>query len=176
MASAKAITGGTMDVNPQFLSAVVPMVTADIYAEAEIIIPVMRFGFTKGRAQVIEVLKIFYEMPVMSVATPSDVARMQITTQSKDALVDYNNPDCIFKRQRLNLENGTPAGFNVVDPFGMVDYTDGAGHGIIIAGTSLFLGLDTVGYSAGVNGRVKILYRFKNISLPEFVGLSISRT
>jgi len=165
-----------MDVNPQFLSGNVVTSAANVYTETEIIVPVMRFGFTKGRAQVIELLRIYIEMPRPSVAAASDVARVQITTQSKSALVNFDNPDVIFKNEEVNLENGAPATHVFFNPFREVDYTDNAGHGIIIAGTSLFLAMDTTGFGAVATARVKILYRFKNISLPEFVGLSISRT
>lgn len=178
MATPKALTGGTMDVNPQFLNGFVIQATANLYSEAEIPIPVMRFGFTKGRAQVFELLRIFYELPDQDVATVSAVVRMQITTQSRATLANFDHSDLIFRATSKNVQNGTPASFAIEQTGrGQVwDYTDGAGHGIIIAGTSVFLAIDTTAWTGTVVGRVKLLYRFKNISLAEFIGLSISRT
>lgn len=58
------------------------------------------------------------------------------------------------------------------------DFTDGAGHGILIATDNIFLtivaqgaSIDGVSYNFAGQGRVDLLYRFKEITLQEYIGI-----
>jgi hypothetical protein len=51
------------------------------------------------------------------------------------------------------------------------DLTDGMGHGYLVATDNLFLLLNTSGFAAVASVTIKILYRWKNIGLQEYVGI-----
>jgi hypothetical protein len=61
---------------------------------------------------------------------------------------------------------------------GIIDLTDGAGHGIIFAGQNLYLTnspTTTNGSNAGESFKARILYRWKNVSLTEYIGVVTSQ-
>lgn len=51
------------------------------------------------------------------------------------------------------------------------DFTDGAGHGFLVATDNLFLQASSANLDAAGVVRVKVLYRWKNVSLAEYVGI-----
>lgn len=51
------------------------------------------------------------------------------------------------------------------------DFTDGAGHGVIVATDQLFYFFDTVGFGAPVAFWMRIWYRFKEVTLEEYIGI-----
>lgn len=57
------------------------------------------------------------------------------------------------------------------------DLTDGAGHGVLIATDSIWLtgfingAVPDIGTTAAVNVYAEILYRFKKVSLQEYIGI-----
>jgi len=60
MSSRRALTGGTGDVNPQYISVALNQSAADSTNTFALNIPVQRLP-TGGKAQVMEVLKVSYE-------------------------------------------------------------------------------------------------------------------
>lgn len=55
-------------------------------------------------------------------------------------------------------------------PF-VLDLTDGAGHGILIATDQIFWQVFSNSFAAAIGVEVKIMYRMKNISLQEYIGI-----
>jgi hypothetical protein len=51
------------------------------------------------------------------------------------------------------------------------DFTDGAGHGILVATDNIFIQASTNGQNTASLFRFKILYRFKSVSLVEYIGI-----
>lgn len=56
------------------------------------------------------------------------------------------------------------------------DLTDGAGHGILVATDSIFFGvLNPAGYGAGgansLGAEANLLYRWKDVSIEEYIGI-----
>ena len=61
MASRRGLTGGTGDVNPQFLSFRIVAPSADARGVVAVAIPIQRMSQGSGRAQIMEVLKVKYD-------------------------------------------------------------------------------------------------------------------
>lgn len=61
------------------------------------------------------------------------------------------------------------------EPF-VQDLTDGAGHGLLIATDNLYLGVDSEATGFAQSVQCKILYRWKNVSETEYVGIVQSQT
>lgn len=165
-----SLTGGTGDVNPQTLTLNVAESAANTFTEAEFSIPVMRGAISSTRYQVMELLKVEADVPPGDGATASGV-NMQVTTSTQTGFQGYTNPDVVWQyRDSIVI---TTSGLTRHVRVRIYDYTDGAGHGMIIASPSLFIGVVGTSQGAALSGSVRLHYRFKNIGIQEFVGLAI---
>jgi len=168
------LTGGTRDVNPQYLSGLIVESAANTFTELTIPLPVLRGNFGGQRKyQVLELLKVIWSMSTGDGATASQ-RLAQLTTSSQTASIDFDNPDLIT-RFRDNIVITTSGLFNHIGPV-IQDFTDGAGHGLIIATSDLFLGIVGTSQTNALQVAVRIIYRFKNITVDEFVGLAIQQS
>ncbi len=177
MSSSRALTGGTRDVNPQWLSFSANQTSADTTRTVAQAIPVQRLP-TGGRAQVIEVLKVIFEFPQWPAIASA--------TETSDTIACYL---CTFDASTTNVNLATTrvfAGINLLqrgaftaagtyayiwDFSRSIDLTDGAGHGIIIATDNIFAQVQSAATGASNTVNIKVLYRWKNIGLPEYIGI-----
>jgi len=167
------LTGGTRDVNPQYLSAIVTESAANTFTEVTIPLPVLRGNFGGQRKyQVLELLKVIWSMSTGDGATASQ-RLAQLTTSSQSASIDFDNPDLVT-RFRDNIVITTSGLFHHIGPV-IQDFTDNAGHGLIIATSDLFVGVVGTSQTNAIAAAVRIIYRFKNIGVDEFVGLAIQQ-
>lgn len=190
MATTRALTGGTLDVNPQWwtLGKLKQTAPNSIITEA-ILVPVNRYPQGKsGRVNVIEVLKVMWETYVY----PLWVDNGQVHLAGVTATLSTRNPggnypvmedpsviDFVVKDWYTSGSAGTAtqtAATTWVDEEPIIhDLTDGAGHGLLIASDQIYLTLATNGMSNEANllGEVKckILYRYKQVSLTEYIGI-----
>lgn len=169
------LTGGTNDVNPQYLSATVTESAANTFTQVDVAVPVLRGFQGAGRGkkyQVIELLKIWFDLTPGDGATASN-RNVQLSTTSQAALIQLNDPDLIAKWSDAIVIT-TSGLFNPVMP-AVLDFTDSAGHGLIIATETLHFGLIGTSQTNPLTARMRMFYRFKNISVDEFVGLSIQQ-
>lgn len=166
------LTGGTGDVNPQFMSAHVAQTVANTFVQTSIAIPLDRFKANGGKVGAIEILKVFF---FMNEVTPATVANNQYyqawitTTPFTTAPTNYD-PHVVAtwtETQQFVTSGGT-----AISSPDIVDVTDGAGHGVIIAVDTIYFSFFTQS-TGGMNGTcsVRIMYRFKNIGLPEYIGI-----
>ena len=170
------LTGGTNDVNPQFMNLQVTQSAADTFTQVTFPVPIQRLQ-QSGRAQVMEVLKIFAEASSIQVASAVIVTRSisaQLTTKSFAASVNLAEPTCFWRYQK-EVSNAFSTGGSLtvaseVEPY-ISDMTDGAGHGVLIATDNIFLGLGSTQTSISNSVTVKILYRWKDVSIQEYVGI-----
>lgn len=175
------LTGGTNDVNPQWLVINSLATTAgDTYTSQSVNLPVSRIGGTKStRATVIEVLKVWFDMP----SYPSNFTSIGQITQSQAQLstaplntIQHTNPSVFAFHSRKWKGYVQGAGDQIgsastwAEPEEQ-DLTDGDGHGIIIATDQIFFGVDTTGFAASVTFNCRILYRYKEIGLTEYIGI-----
>jgi hypothetical protein len=86
----------------------------------------------------------------------------------------FSNPR-LFAWGETSFRNAFTAGGSVSQPqcdiFQVMDLTDGAGHGILIATDSIFIAVSETGYTGPNNIAVKIMYRLVEVGLQEYIGL-----
>lgn len=173
------LTGGTHDVNPQYLSGLVTLSAANTATEVTLGTPIVRVGpQTGGNAIIMELIKMFIDFPPVDQDAAAATARsFQLgvsTTSSATAVTTLDNPRNVAFSS-IDLRNaftaaGTGMLANSSDPH-VFDFTDGAGHGILIATDNLFIQANTQGQTAASTFRFKFLYRFKKVSLVEYIGI-----
>ena len=176
-----SLTGGTGDVNPQYMHGKVTTSAANTAVEETLGTPIVRVGpQTSGQAIIMEVLKIFVQAPVVDLdaaaATNREVSLSFSTTSSGStaAVPAFDNPRlfALFNHQIRNAFTAAGSALlDIVDGPRCIDLTDGAGHGLLIATDNIFVVLDTTGFTAVATAYFKILYRFKKVSLVEYIGI-----
>jgi len=167
------LTGGTHDVNPQFMNIpVTNSASASTAVTTSYVMP--KSPLTQnGRAQIIEILKVWFEGgDQLSVDTSEYLAFAVCTSTPAATEMALSNPKVICK---FILE--TQAVSSVGVPLrntgtNYVDLTDGAGHGILVATDNLYIQTFAGAQPpTATTGSVKILYRYKNVSVQEYIGI-----
>lgn len=169
MATAKELTGGTGDVNPQILNIVVKQTAADTATTGEAPLPIPR-GFTskKGKAIVFEVLWVQYFFD--EITSPGAAANLRATLSTTGAAVDPSDPE-VFSLVDLDYLFATAVGFAYL-PRGVKDVLhDGAGHGFLVGTDNIFLTCGSNNTSRVNTVTAKVAYRFKEVSLEEYIGI-----
>lgn len=170
------LTGGSGDVSPQLLTATVTMSAANTLTEVSIPTPVTRIATRKGRAMVIECLKIFMDLGVKdnnyaaggesSVITAILAVTTTIGLPNASSLILA----LINKEYRGAFTAAGSYSSVQVEPI-VVDLTDGAGHGVLVGTDQIFLGVTTTNFAAASTGTMRLLYRFKEVSVEEYIGI-----
>ncbi len=169
------LTGGSGDVNPQEFVVRATQTAADTTAQSQLPLPIPRFPTQPGKNLVIEALWVDYfhvnaNFPG-GAATSHTVA--QISTNSTvpasviAALIDPKVIDSWFKSEVV----ATGVGFGEAFSYYHSDLTDQAGHGVLIATDNLFA--NVVSSNTGVANDVvmRIGYRWKTVTLTEYIGI-----
>lgn len=171
-----ALTGGTGDVSPQYFSYAVTMTAANTAFELALPTPVPRNKVQGDMVTVMEVMKIFFDMPEAD-ANPAAAGGLvqaiaQISTRTGIG-IDFANPTVIAQCQKTIRGAFTAAGTYgtaYYDPYEF-NTNDGAGHGLIIATDNVFTTVTTFNFVAVAAFRIKMMYRMKNITLAEYIGI-----
>jgi hypothetical protein len=172
----ESLTGGSGDVSPQLMNLSTATLIANTYHEITVPIPIARFQQRKGKAIVFEVLKTYWDLAIKdnNFAAGGEASQVfgQLSTVSKVA-VDSTDPRVFSWANKEYRGAFTAAGSYstvIIEPF-VHDLTDGAGHGYLLGTDNVFLGVNTTNF-AGTAGLVcKILYRFKEVNLDEYIGI-----
>ena len=173
------LTGGTKDVNPQFLTVRVTQTGADTATTGSFGVPIQRVGpNTQGKAIIMEVLKAFFNMPTNGVIgaageTIDSVSAFWSTVDFGTTGTSWSEPRVFAGCQRQRVGAFTAAGtFADTEENGLImqDLTDGAGHGILVATDNVFMQVISAN---GLTNQVdcKLLYRWKEVSLIEYIGI-----
>lgn len=173
-----ALTGGTKDVNPQYLSGLITLSAANTATEVTLGTPIVRVGpQTGGKSIIMEILKLYVDFPAIDADAAAATARamtFSVQTVASTAVTTLDNPRNIAFLSLDNRNAFTAAGTGTlserVDP-SVWDFTDGAGHGVLVATDNIFLAANTQGQAGASVFRFKILYRFKEVSLVEYIGI-----
>lgn len=174
MSTIKGLTGGTKDVNPQYISGSVNQTVADAFTVVEVPLPINRLG---GSFIIIELLKftvVFGVFPACASATEIiELMEASLSTGSAIGQHQMASPRSLarlFKRRLCAFTAGGTFSDQYAEP-GTWDFTDGAGHGVLVATDSIFVSIDTAN-TLILNGiSFKILYRFKKVTIQEYVGI-----
>lgn len=171
------LTGGSQDVSPQWFT--LPTLTqgaANAFKEISIPLPVQRIALPSKKSLVMEVLKVqFFPGELDSnPSAPGNVssANMQLGTISQTGVI-AGLPQNIAIAYRFFRGAFTAAGSYMVtdDTPLVVDCTDGAGHGVLVATDNLFLDFTTANYTNPATLDCKILFRWKLVTLEEYIGI-----
>lgn len=166
-------------MNPQYLNGIVTLSAANTATTVTLGTPIVRVGpQTDGQAVILEILKVFALMPVTDLdaaAATTRVFNLFFSTVSfGTGAVAFDDPRVFagFNRQIRNAFTATGTGTldESTDPQ-VYDCTDGAGHGILIATDNIFIQGSTTNQTGASSFPFKILYRFKRVSLVEYIGI-----
>ena len=163
-------------MSPQLLSMQLTTSAANTFTQSEIPLPVNRFR-EKGKSVIcIELLKSYWDLGELdnNNAAGGNVlsVQAQLSTASQ-ATVDSAHTQVVAYAFRNYRGAFTAAGtFQAInlEPF-VVDHTDGAGHGIMIATDNIFFAATSSGFTGATTCKAKVLYRFKQITLEEYIGI-----
>ena len=173
-----SLTGGTRDVNPQFISGCCTQAAADTTLTKTFPLP-KNIHATSGRATVIEVLKVICLLtnpqPIANVAeTPQYVYANFSTANHAATEAGMHAADVFATFYRFQQGAWTAAGsYGFAEPE-MVqtrDITDGAGHGILVATDNFYVQVGATGTGVANSAYFKLLYRFKTVPLVEYIGI-----
>lgn len=176
------ITGGTGDFNPQWLrfSTVQGFVNAD--AKAAIPIPINRVGTNKNKATVIEILKVQWRLPNVDTnhAAGGNTLLVAATLATNTGPAGDNfDSAAVIDEANFTWRGAFSAGGsfqNFVDNIVLHDITDGAGHGVLVGTDQIYLNLTTQNFNAVQSVYCSILYRFKEVTLPDYIGIVQSQS
>ncbi len=173
MSSIKEITGGSDDLNPQFVSAVIIQPSTNAFGEINIPLPVLSTPVQKGKASVFELLHAtFYSDPFPNLINAQAVVT-QLTTQSQTDLIAPSNVNFIAGEERFQLSTLLSATPNISvleeNLEKTFDLTDKAGHGLVIRGPNLFLGINSTSTTSPFTVHIKLLFRIKFVGIEEFL-------
>lgn len=180
--SKDTLTGGTRDVNPQWMGITLTQTGNDVTTIGELVLPVAKLA-DPTNPTIIEVLKVLYDFTALVVppaAFTNILIRASLSTSNPGvaAAVELENPRAFSWVQRETAAAFTAAGSlydSRTDPITQ-DLTDGSGHGILVATDSIFLQIASASTGATNTVRVKILYRYKKVSIVEYVGIVQSQS
>lgn len=176
--SGDQLTGGTKDVNPQYIQGSITLTAANTFTQVQVPTPIVRVGPQTGNTAIImELIKLYVDMPALDVDAAAATNRdfnFQLTTVTQASLTTLADPNCLARLEQ-NLRNAfTAAGTgmlqNRIDPL-VWDFTDGAGHGILVATDNIFVAALTSGQAGASQFTWKLSYRFKKVSLVEYIGI-----
>lgn len=172
-----SLTGGSGDVNPQWLTFFSTQSAADTTTSTQQTLPVQRLP-TGGKSQVMEVLRIQFSHStfpaIASAAEAVDTISGFLSTNN------FGTTNAAFSEPRVfaGVRHFLRGAFTAAGTFGTygsdvewVDLTDGQGHGFLVATDSIFLQTQSTGTGAVNTVVVKILYRMKNVGLSEYIGI-----
>lgn len=179
MATKRALTGGTGDVNPQYLLATVTGTGGDGFAAVKISIPIFRGqGNSQRKVTVMELLKTTWDFSSLS----NNESNMTATLMTSF----MNDPDAsgtsIVDRQSISVKSSSTDGTIPVGAYTLSsqpffhDLTDGAGHGILVATDAMWLGLSSSNLGFSATCTLRLMYRWKEVGLEEYIGIVQSQT
>lgn len=186
-ARADSLTGGTGDVNPQWLSAQILQIVADTNAAVTIPLPQNRLPNAQGKVNVFEILQVEWDLSLQAPGTTGTFTNIGVLSSapiivpagfpanSSDVRAMKTNPKVIDYTESTRLVL-TGVGFSERDNTEPILHQlhDGAGHGTLIGTDNLYLGVTTKGNDATTAQQVAtchIMYRIKSVSLTEYIGI-----
>jgi len=176
------LTGGLGDVNPALLSTTVTQSGNDTATTLTIQTPVTVVA-GRGTSDVMEILKVFFYFDIGVEAVASTVVSLKCYLSTKnfnttapslqfgDALV-FAGASCISQTTQVTAVGEEVTQWNM--PI-VMDLSDGAGHGFLVATSNIYALLGSANTSATNSCRIKILYRLKKVTEGQLTSLLLSQ-
>lgn len=181
----RGLTGGTGDVNPQWLN--LNTIVGAIAAQQGILstatpIPINQVPAKASASLVLEILKVQFEKRFVAAGDGGAGAHMltfkNLAVGAATVLTDWN----VSNSHTIAYAPGDseiPAAAGVEGKavvLTTIDLTDGAGHGVIFAGQNIFHGfMAETACGASQTLACRILFRWKYVTMTEYVGLVTSQ-
>lgn len=175
------LTGGTRDVNPQYMQGTITLSAANTATEVTLGTPIVRVGPASGGESIImELIHLWVDHPPIDVDNAAATNRnttfsmSTVSSGATPAITTLDNPRGLAFSQYTTRNAFTAAGTGMLqsttEPLEW-DFTDGAGHGILVATDNIFIQANTANQTAASTFRWKLSYRFKKVSLVEYIGI-----
>jgi len=170
----RMLTGGTKDVNPQWFKGTITQGAADSDIETSYQLPVTRIP-TSGRVTIMEVMRV-RAASNRATAWAGNVQAQNIilafaTRSIGVAAPPTNDNTAVVAYMKKELSSVAAAGAWNMPATWEQDLTDGAGHGILLAGDKLYVVLSSVLTALAQQWSFEIYYRFKTVGMREYVGI-----
>lgn len=172
-----SLTGGSHDINPQYMSGSVTLSAANTYTQLAVQVPVQRISPQRAdRALVLEAIRLYANIPELDNTAAAEAfynAQFGLSTRSATGIQGLGSPTTLAFLERSAHKAFTAGGsYETVysDPQ-VFDFTDGAGHGVLVATDAIYLQAITTGYVGAGVFAWKLLYRWKEVSLTEYIGI-----
>lgn len=161
MASRRALTGGTGDVNPQIWKLSIAAGASTNVVQSTVSLPVQRLR-NRNKSMVMEIIKLKYVLDYAQGTTDEfdvGISTVPLPVSASVPQMDATIIDLNRFRRVANVNTFT------------VEMTDAAGHGVLVATDKLNLFWRQS--AAGVSGTANcyIYYRWKNVGMAEYVGI-----
>lgn len=170
MSSVKELTGGTGDVNPQYLTAQVAQTGADVTTAVTFPLPVPRFSPKTGRSIVLEVLRVSFDLRTANWTFVNN-ARVTATISSSNTAFDVDDHQTFASWSQAFQQTISADCCYIWNSPHFTDCTDGAGHGLLIATNAITLAVSSVLTNDTNIVDYKIWYRYKEVGLQEYIGI-----
>lgn len=176
--TADDLTGGSGDVNPQEFVITGTQTGNDALTVITQPLPIPRLPTREGYNLVIEVLSVvFYWLNgLIPTAGTNQTILFNLTTNPTPLattglqLADTRSVARWFAQSGL-LAGGTSTPFQVENDSGEIDLTDKAGHGYLVATDNIFFQLASVTTGQANQGICRFSYRWKEVTLKEYIGI-----
>lgn len=178
--SGGSVTGGTGDVKPQIFTIFTQNIAANTYGADRQPLPVPRFGTTKTKATIMEILKVYWYLGPEDSSDVNNTKFAYLSTSSVRLTGDgatnvtlagdmQDSHTFAFVTEEKTLF-GLAGGW-VNDTPNVADLTDDNGNGVLIATDQIFITGGDVGGTLACSFIAKILYRLVSVGVTEYVGI-----
>lgn len=172
------LTGGSGDVNPQVLTISVAQSAANTGTAIAINLPIPRYPTTQNKNLVIEALGVQYfhlnrEVTALPATSVGDCITLTTRPNAPGTIQEQlSDPRTISEFYVFNSHVGGVAAQDIeLQSMAWDDLTDEAGHGILIATDVLYVALQSFNRGLPMLAVVKLLYRWKEVGLSEYIGI-----
>lgn len=189
-----SLTGGTGDVNPQWFNLDTAVTATDANpivaagTSSEFVVPLQQQALmsSKGnKSMVMELLKVDFYLSGTVGSTNGNLraalASRSPSTSGSDLFPTKPHVLAGVAFTAVECTGGSTTTGTAYACIRSVNLTDEAGHGVIFAGQKMFLALEKDAF-AGSNTtpgaqsiRARVLFRWKNVSLTEYIGVVTSQ-
>ncbi len=155
------------DVFPQFMSFSVGETTANTFRSVRIQLPVARQPGAK-KITVIELLQVIMAIEGEEFAN-GDIWDVGLGFRNEATMPELSDPNLFYRTQRriTTITSGTA----VTEEPSIQRYDTGGGKGFLLATDSIFAMVSSTSMAAAITAHFKLLYRFVEIGLQEFIGI-----
>jgi hypothetical protein len=168
------LTGGSGDVNPQYFNIRAFVMSGnDTVTSTGYSLAIDRLRGNGVTVGVIEILKVFF-YPV-TLASNSSRNYFLSTKSFGTTAPSIADGAIITAVTQVNLQ-ATAVAIELQNNPLVVDLSDAAGHGLLVATDQIFMCASSAGTSSTNACDVKILYRYKNVPITEYIGIVQSQT